>query len=558
MAKENIFGFPFINGQELHAKTINQICDRLHKTVTHTAGSNINIDIDGKISATDTTYTADDFDIKDLSDSTHLMRTWNNKQDKLEAGSNITIENGIINATDTKYTAGTGIKIVGNEISVISDKNEVNSGTNVGGGDSSNVTTNLIKSITWDGLYGLCQNDELIPGTIYRLIDYQCTVDNDSNARAINKGLFDILIVADDESTLNENVRFTYHDGDEYFSGCNLESWEGKYCIYNDTTRFTWATRDNTGKGVIYWLKDEWGNECPYDFKHIQFKRTVDGVDNWYYTFTWVDENDVVKDVSVVGQKLSTNNGHYSGVFNNQILPVSECKSHSCNGNKYRIVLNNIVFISSYSYSGAFNGCYGNKFGVNCYNNTFGNYCNCNTLGSECYNNTFGNGCANNILGNLCYGNTFGGECSYNTFGNWCSNNSSVNNCYDNTFGNYCNNNTLGNDCNGNTFGNYCDNNTFETDYMYDCRFGDSVQYCTISGYTTSISNCLKNIIVLNGTQGTMSNKLNLGVVDDVMVFEENIGAYGDITPSLVCGYTRDKDNQILYVVKDYFIPVLI
>ena len=28
-----------------------------------------------------------------------------------------------------------------------------------------------------------------------------------------------------------------------------------------------------SGKGVIYWMKDEYGNECPYDFKNIQFKR---------------------------------------------------------------------------------------------------------------------------------------------------------------------------------------------------------------------------------------------------------------------------------------------
>jgi hypothetical protein len=34
-------------------------------------------------------------------------------------------------------------------------------------------------------------------------------------------------------------------------------------------TRFEWATEK--GKGVIYYMKDEWGNEAPYDFKNIQF-----------------------------------------------------------------------------------------------------------------------------------------------------------------------------------------------------------------------------------------------------------------------------------------------
>ena len=169
----------------------------------------------------------------------------------------------------------------------------------------------IYESITWEELYGLCEGDALIPGMTYRLTDYQCTVANDSNAQAKNEGQFDILIVADDVNNLNENVRFTYHDGDSYFGGCNLESWEGKYCIYNEITRFNWADETN-GKGVIYWLKDEWGNECPYDFKNIQFKRTVNGIDSWYYTF----------------------NGDYYN--NNKIQPIIE--------NSGKRLLNRIVF----------------------------------------------------------------------------------------------------------------------------------------------------------------------------------------------------------------------
>lgn len=38
----------------------------------------------------------------------------------------------------------------------------------------------------------------------------------------------------------------------------------------------------NGGKGVIYRLIDEFGNEAPYDFKNIQFEYNS----NWYYTFT--------------------------------------------------------------------------------------------------------------------------------------------------------------------------------------------------------------------------------------------------------------------------------
>lgn len=62
------------------------------------AGSNITIASDWKtISATDTTYTATDFDIKDLADSTSLRTTWSAKQDALVSGTNIkTINNNSI------------------------------------------------------------------------------------------------------------------------------------------------------------------------------------------------------------------------------------------------------------------------------------------------------------------------------------------------------------------------------------------------------------------------------------------------------------------------------
>ena len=53
------------------------------KQDTLTAGDNIEISNDGTISATDTTYVASDFDIKDLADSTGLREEWSSKQDAL-------------------------------------------------------------------------------------------------------------------------------------------------------------------------------------------------------------------------------------------------------------------------------------------------------------------------------------------------------------------------------------------------------------------------------------------------------------------------------------------
>lgn len=82
------------------------------------AWTNIQIASDWKtISATDTTYVAWDFDIKDLADSTGLRAEWSWKQDALTAWSNIQIaQDGTISATDTTYSAWPGISISANNV----------------------------------------------------------------------------------------------------------------------------------------------------------------------------------------------------------------------------------------------------------------------------------------------------------------------------------------------------------------------------------------------------------------------------------------------------------
>jgi len=87
------------------------------------AWNNVTIDADWKtINAIDTTYTASDFDIKDLSDSTDKRTYWDNKQEKIIAWTNITIwtDGKTINATDTTYTAWANVSIdVNNVISAV-------------------------------------------------------------------------------------------------------------------------------------------------------------------------------------------------------------------------------------------------------------------------------------------------------------------------------------------------------------------------------------------------------------------------------------------------------
>ena len=132
-------------------------------------------------------------------------------------------------------------------------------------------------NITYADLIELRNNACLIPGMQYRITDYVTTTKQEDTKSAGHQ--FDIIVTADSENTLNEKARAIQHDGDTYFSDSNLAAWEIWYSLDNDTERFAWADTTN-GKGVIYRMIDEFGNDCPYDFKNIMFKRYTVSINN--------------------------------------------------------------------------------------------------------------------------------------------------------------------------------------------------------------------------------------------------------------------------------------
>lgn len=124
-------------------------------------------------------------------------------------------------------------------------------------------------NVTYNELVALRDNGELKAGMQYRITDYMTTTVQHDTKSAGHQ--FDVIVTADTENTLNEKARACLHDGDTYFSenNANLEAWQIWYCLDNDYHKFVWA--DASGKGVIYRMIDEWNNDCPYDFKNIQF-----------------------------------------------------------------------------------------------------------------------------------------------------------------------------------------------------------------------------------------------------------------------------------------------
>ena len=301
-----------------------------------------------------------------------------------------------------------------------------------GGGGGGSVST-LMTSVTYAQLVSLVGSATLVPGMLYRITNYVCTT---SHANTSVRGrYFDIIVLALTTSKLSEDAYATHsvRDTANIFTNCNLSAWRLKYSLQGGSTLFSWGGNVNS-TGTIYYMKDEWGNECGYDFKNITF---LSGV---VYVFTFGSN---LVDDSLLGNS-----------YNNVVAP-------KLSGKKYYLPLN--VFGT---------GCYNNKLGSNCGSNTFGNNCHTNTLCSASTFNTFGNDCYSITLDEFCNGNTFSAacfdiilckRCSYNTFNNGgyrhklgysCSYNT-LNVPYGCTLGNECSYNNIGESAGIVTIGNY-------------------------------------------------------------------------------------------------------
>ena len=344
-------------------------------------------------------------------------------------------------------------------------------------GDSLDVSQDSIgaisskKKVTWAELKSLREKGMLSAGQLYRITDF---VTTSAQAETRSAGhAFDIIVVADDEKTLNEDARAVLHEGDTYFKNNQLEAWELKYSLDNDTTRFTWADSKN-GKGVVWWMKDEFNNECFYDFKNIQYKRykvtsthanTADLVSQmpylglpsnnskglsesdfsdfkYVYTFTkYASDGAVIEDASLIGVSVKDTYGCHSNHIGAFFSTEEVSKDVYANIRS----LNNGVF---YTNDGNNILCYGNTIGTGCYKFTCLHGMYESSCGNGCSSWTCGKGCHNWTCGDFCHGWTTGTDCSYWTCGN---------NCHSWSCGAQCRHWSCGNNCHSWSCGNLCD-----------------------------------------------------------------------------------------------------
>ena len=91
----------------------------------------------------------------------------------------------------------------------------------------------------WENLINYRKNGLLIPGAIYRIIDYDCIVDED-NVQSAGHG-FDIIVQALSTVDLSSIAHVARREGDIYFINNDLNSWELKYDLDNDVSKYSWA-----------------------------------------------------------------------------------------------------------------------------------------------------------------------------------------------------------------------------------------------------------------------------------------------------------------------------
>lgn len=371
-----------------------------------------------------------------------------------------------------------------------------------------------ITKVLYSQLVALQQASMLEPGMQYRIIDYECTTTQEGTD--VIPHPFDIIVVADDENTLNENARAMVRDSDVYYTSnhANLEAWELKYTVDNDQDRFHWADPVN-GKGVVFYMKDDYDNEAHYDFKQIVFERyeilSSADIASLEHHFISKDAADytgptppgpgpMVMSVKPGALKESpkeikaaiksqqagdftlsdfpTYAYTFSAYINGEVYDTSVTQDIRCADNSIgtepvedtkAIWLTDNVFINSTT--SFFEDLFiSNKIGLFSKSNTFGNNSSENVIESGCQYITTANGFRNNhieadvsgvYVGGLCNNNTIGANSEYiridydsneNVIGMWANHLFLGSNNHGNVFGVGCSEITLGYSCHYNIF----------------------------------------------------------------------------------------------------------
>ena len=471
-------------------------------------------------------------------------------------------ENGVI--TVTKKNLDTNIEVNSALTAVNANK--------LGGIDASDYYTSAQTNtaIDWafntiqcthSSLMDMCKNNQLETGKYYQIIDYTYKVRNGYEGQFSGAGhSFDIIVKAISSNELSEDAKACRNEDDSYFANTNFAAWDLKYCIKNDQERFGWAATD--GKGVVYYMKDEFGNEAGYDFKNIMFSRKYFDMDNILAAF----------DGSIIFEtKTPTQVDSYNEIFGGLSFPTAmryAAYSTQRTGNEFRTMgydpnnkLSSNVVYGLYEVKNIFTT---NVF-VNTtkmptgYFYTFSYIENVKNNWSGCTDATIDSRASSfrprrNIVKPSYHktGNNSGVYKLRMIYDNVFIMNGSISpwHCYDNvleegaqgnTIDSGCHNNILGKNCSNNIIGEHSNNNVFD-DNIKDVIFGKRNSFNTIGRNSSQIyiwddssnnnvgQNC-KRCFALKNCVGNIweGNNTNAGIQSNYgyfNTFKSNTGTY--------------------------------
>lgn len=139
----------------------------------------------------------------------------------------------------------------------------------VGGSSSEPIKTTYLE------LKALKDSSSLVPNQKYRMTDYVSLFKSDYGYKSAQHP-FDLIVTAKTTNSFFEIAEAVLHEGDSYFANNDLSKWVINYSFDNLSS----YPVDDSCKGVIYKMIDEFSNEANFDFKNYLFGITAQAVHN--------------------------------------------------------------------------------------------------------------------------------------------------------------------------------------------------------------------------------------------------------------------------------------
>ena len=387
--------------------------------------------------------------------------------------------------------------------------------------EKNTVTTELInqtknecenlKEVTYEELSTLMQNNELIPGSLYRMTDYQTVTDSTNDQVSVDWHKFDLILRALSSNTISRNCSAI----SEYYP--KASEWNIVYSMDNSI---------QGSKGIILSMTDENGNYAPYDFKSIKIKKykisslgtDIDSNENSWMIGLYIGEQ------STGMYNIQKDNFRYIYTFSTDTY---EDASSTCKNNR-------IDTLGSIIFAGSNNQCYGqNNIIFKNGNNNIVKGSN-NFIGEQCYNNKIDVNTSKNIIYGMSSGNIINSESTKCVLYDSTKNNS---------IGNACVNIKIGSNITSAIFEGKNEQCTLNIPYAQDIivRFGSSK---FIFEYNSQIL-----------TSGPSSNRLryaNIEIYGNTDVLTRSI-IPEDVMQNVISVYYLNNTVISKYIIKDQY-----